>query len=68
MGGERLTVSVLEASKLLGISKGLAFEAVRRGEIPALRVGRRWLVPVAALARLLEAAGQPRGKGKGQLY
>jgi excisionase family DNA binding protein len=50
---ERLTVNVPEAAKLLGISERSAYEAVRRGEVPAVRVGGRWLVPRAALERLL---------------
>lgn len=32
-----------------------AYDAVRTGEIPSIRIGRRILVPVAALLRLLEA-------------
>lgn len=38
-------LTVDEAARLLRISRGLAFEAARRGEIPAVRVGRRVLVP-----------------------
>jgi len=41
----RLTLTVEEAAQLLGISRALAYEAVQRGEIPHLRVGRRILVP-----------------------
>ncbi len=47
------TLSVLAASKLLGISRGLAYQGVRDGSLPALRVGRRWLIPRAALDALL---------------
>jgi len=32
-------------------------EAVARGEIPCIRIGRRILVPIAGLMRLLESAG-----------
>lgn len=46
-------VSVSEAAALLGISRNSAYEAVRRGEIPALRFGRSIRVPMAALDRLL---------------
>ena len=52
-----MTVSVCEAARLLGISRNLAYELVRTGELPAVRVGeRRWLVSVVALERWLEAA------------
>jgi excisionase family DNA binding protein len=42
---EVLTYSVDEVAALLGIARGVAYESVRNGEIPATRVGRRWLVP-----------------------
>jgi len=50
---ERVTVTVTEVAKMLGISKMTAYSAVRDGSIPSVRVGRRVLVPKAALERLL---------------
>jgi excisionase family DNA binding protein len=50
---EPLVYSVEHTAELLGISRAFAYEAVRRGEIPSIRIGRRILVPRAALARLL---------------
>lgn len=50
---ERLTLTVEEAAALLGISRAFAYEAVRRGEIPSIRIGRRVLVPRVALDRLV---------------
>lgn len=50
---KRLTLTVEEAAKILGISRAFAYEAVRRGEVPSIRIGRRILVPKAALDRLL---------------
>ena len=47
------TISVERAGQLLGISRGSAYEAVRRGEVPSIRIGRRVVVPTAALLRLL---------------
>ena len=44
------------AARLLGISRTTVYAAARRGDIPTLRIGRRILVPRAALERLL--AGQ----------
>lgn len=52
---ETPTVSVEEAGRLLGISRGSAYEAVKAGEIPSVRLGRRIVVPTAALRRLLAA-------------
>lgn len=53
---DRLTVSVEEAGKLLGISRGLAYELVARGELPALRLGRRRVIPRAAIDVLIADA------------
>jgi excisionase family DNA binding protein len=49
------TVTVEQAATILGISRALAFRAVRRGEIPALRFGRRIVIPRAALEQMLSA-------------
>jgi excisionase family DNA binding protein len=51
---EPLTMSVEDAAKVLGVSRGLAYEAARKGELPTIRLGRRLLVP---RARLLELVG-----------
>ena len=50
----RLTLTVREAAKLLGISPYTAYEAAHRGELPVRFIGRRMLVPRAALLRLLD--------------
>lgn len=54
MNGKQLTITVEETAARLGISRGLAYEQVRLGVIPALRLGRRVVVPVRALEQLLE--------------
>ena len=51
----RLTMTVPEVAKVLGIGKNQAYEAVRRGDIPCIRIGKRILVPTRALERLLQA-------------
>jgi excisionase family DNA binding protein len=45
---------VPEVAELLGISRTTAYECVRRGEIPAITLGRRVLVARAALDRLVD--------------
>jgi excisionase family DNA binding protein len=50
---ESPTISVHEAARLLGIGRSLAYEGVKRGEIPAVRVGRTVRVPTAKLLNLL---------------
>ena len=50
-----LVMSVDSAAQLLGISRGLAYEMVRQGKIPALHFGRVIRVPRHALEQLLNA-------------
>jgi excisionase family DNA binding protein len=52
---ERRTVTVPEAADLLGISRNSAYDAVKAGQIPAMKIGKRLLVPKAALDRMLYA-------------
>jgi excisionase family DNA binding protein len=56
MQRERLTLTVEEAADVLGISRSLAYELVRRGDIPSLRLGRRIVVPIRGLETLVEEA------------
>ena len=54
MATERLTITVDEAAKQLGISRALAYEMARTGKLPTLRFGRRFVVPRKAIDQLLE--------------
>jgi excisionase family DNA binding protein len=47
-------LTVPEAAALLGVSASTYYQAAARGEVPTVRIGRRLVVPGAALARLLE--------------
>ena len=56
------TISVPEAGRIyFGISKNSSYEAARRGDIPTIRIGHLLRVPVVALERMLENAGQHSG-------
>ena len=48
-----LTLSVEEAARLLGISSGLAYQLVHRGELAAIKLGRRIVVPRHAVEALI---------------
>lgn len=52
---KRETLTIPEVAQILGIGRNSAFAAASRGELPTIRLGRRILVPRAALERLLEA-------------
>ena len=54
----RATIDVDQAAHVLGISRGAAYEAARRGDIPTLRFGRRLVVPVAGLRAKLNVPGR----------
>lgn len=51
----RKTMSVPEAGAILGVGRNTAYNMAREGVIPTIRLGRRLVVPVVALERLLEA-------------
>jgi excisionase family DNA binding protein len=48
-----LTLSVGEVARLLNISRNLAYEAVRTGQIPSIRLSGRILIPRAKLMKML---------------
>jgi excisionase family DNA binding protein len=50
----RPVLSVEELAELLGTGRTATYDAVRRGEIPSIKIGRKVLVPTAAVRRLLE--------------
>jgi excisionase family DNA binding protein len=49
----RVTMTVVEAARRLGIGRNQAYEAARRGELPVLRIGKRMVVPVAAFEQMI---------------
>jgi excisionase family DNA binding protein len=58
-GDDRLTWDVPEAARRLGVSTAYYYRAASRGELPVMRLGRRLVVPKAALRRLLEDSSPP---------
>ena len=46
-------ISVGEAGIILGISRPTAYRAARDGHIPTIEVGKRRMVPLPALEKLL---------------
>ena len=51
-----LTLTVTEAGLLLGVSRSTAYELVRSGDLESIRLRRRLVVPVAAIAQQLGIA------------
>ena len=59
---KKLTLTVPEAAQRLGIGRNAAYQGVRRGEIPSIRVGNRLLVPKRAFDDLLSGKAVPNEK------
>jgi excisionase family DNA binding protein len=58
---ERLAVSVREAAALLSISDAHAYRMAEHGDLGAVRLGGRWIVPLTRLERLLDPLRMPEG-------
>jgi excisionase family DNA binding protein len=54
---EPVALSVKAAAKILGLSRASVYEAVRTGQIPSIRFGKRIVVPRAALNKMLSQTG-----------
>jgi excisionase family DNA binding protein len=52
--GQKLTLTIPEAAKLIGISRGLAYEMAKQKKLPIIEFGNRKLVPRKALLELLD--------------
>lgn len=57
---EKLTISVEEASKMLGISRNLGYLLARQGQLPGvLKLGqKRLVVSKVAIEKMLQNCGQ----------
>jgi excisionase family DNA binding protein len=58
--GDPYLVSEPQAARLLGISKDLAYDLARRGELPgAIQLGRRWRVSLIRLRAVIHRSEDP---------
>ncbi len=57
-----VTYTIAETAKLLRKGINQTYEAVHQGEIPSIKIGSRYYVPVAAFERMLAEAGQRGGE------
>ncbi len=60
---DKLTITVDEAAVMLGISRSLAYELVRRGNLPHLRLARRIVISRRAVERMIDGGDRPHGAG-----
>jgi len=55
---KRLCITVPEAAAMLGLSRNFAYELVKQKQLPAIKFGKRLLIPRAALEKMLEKGGE----------
>ena len=62
----RLCITVPEAAAMLGISRNLAYELAKRGELPGIiKLGqKRLVVSKLAIQRLLQGEDSQKGSGE----
>ena len=52
----RTVVSIREAALVLGVSSRSAYAAAKNGQLPAIHLGHRYVVPAAKLREMLGGA------------
>jgi len=57
---ELLTVS--EVAALVRVSKMTIYRMIKKGDLPAITVGKSYRVPLAAVRRLTQSRGVPRDR------
>ena len=52
------TVKPDELARILDVGRNTIYEGLRSGKIPAIRLGKRFVIPRAAITEWLKTAGQ----------
>ena len=52
---EKLVYSIPECGEILGVSRAHIYKMAKEGRLPIIKLGRRLVVPRAALMRMLES-------------
>ena len=55
---EKITLSPAETTKITGFGITKTYAMLQSGEMPSIRVGKKFFVPRAALVRWIESCGQ----------
>ena len=56
---ERISVSIQEAAKMLGISKPHFYPLIKEGKVRTVKIGRRILVSVQSLREFVDGKNEP---------
>jgi excisionase family DNA binding protein len=54
---ERLTLTPRQSMKWTGFGQNHTYDLLQRGEMPCIKVGKRFFIPKSALLKWLESAG-----------
>ncbi len=58
-------LSVPEAGRMyLNLGRNASYEAAHRGDIPTIKIGRKIVVPIRAMEKMLDEAGASSGESK----
>ena len=57
---KKATVNVGEAAELLGLHPNTVYKYIRSGQLPALHIGRRWLLDKEQLYQMVRKLPQYR--------
>ena len=63
LSNNKLVMTVEEAGQKLGVSRAHAYKMAKEGLLPVLHLGRRAVVPIVALDKMLEAVKPQRSVG-----
>ncbi len=53
-----------ELAKMLSVSRQTVYKGLRDGTIPSIRLGRRFVIPKAAIEKWLESGGTPSAQNE----
>jgi excisionase family DNA binding protein len=56
---ENASFSPEDLRVILGISRRKVYDGLNSGQIPSIRLGRRFIIPKSSIARWLEDANRP---------
>jgi excisionase family DNA binding protein len=63
IGGPPELLSIAAASKRMGIGRTATYDAIGRGQLRSIKVGRRRLIPSDALTELAQRGTAPNANG-----
>lgn len=62
---ERPAITADQFIEITGIARGSVYRGIKRGEIPSVRIGRRLLIPTAAVRKMFMLDKEPGAAASG---